>query len=684
MPLIHNNILCVTVPELVSCGIDKNTVFCGIKRQHTGEVYCWEHHKEGKRVFIHYNGLKEIYQNLIKNTLCDGIEPAIYLKKQEAQRLENKLIDLCNSLPSCVEVKADEIKQLTERNLFDTQTIQRIARAAGWLRLWRTMDLKASRKLGFQSVKEIQAEIFKCCISEQNSGYVKFPKPINNERVLDRKAREYENKGLDCLVSGCFGNPNRRMIKGVSHALLIELASRQVKLSFEDISMYYNTEAKEREDLQMLTVSAIKSHLNQPKIKPIWYYARHGKYDGDAAYQVEITRNLPSRPDALWSIDGTTMQLYYRDENGKIKSDLYVCFVTDVYSSAIIGYSVAFSETTGAVAESLQNAIFTHEYAPDQIQYDNSSANVSTVMQALMSNLTRVHFGTKPNHGQSKYVETYIGHFQQQVLRKSPAFKGGNITTKSPNSKANPDLLKQLKNNPELLLTEFELIQQFEAAVKEWNARGERRDKYGFFVGKTKLERYQEEHEERRHLNYTKRSSLFCVELPKPYQYGKQGIEITLNGKKHKYIVPDEDKIGDFEFFRNHNYEEFTVHINSLDADFAYLYQKGVFIATAHEKERFASCIADLKDGEAGKIHRFIAKQEEYGYNRSMSELERQREELRNAGLLKATGTDGFGWWNDTPKPIFNIISNRQEDIRNGMSDDNEIDNPALRALLNM
>ncbi len=438
-----------------------------------------------------------------------------------------------------------------------------------------------------------------------------------------------------------------------------------------------------RQPLQMLTVSAIKAHLNQPKIKPIWYYARHGKYEGDSAYMVEITRELPSRPDALWSLDGTTMQLYYKDENGKIKSDLYVNFVTDVYSSAIIGYSVSFTETTSAVAEALQDAIYTHEYAPYQIQYDNSSANVSGVMQSLMSNLTRVHFGTKPNHGQSKYVETYIGHFQQQVLRKSPAFKGGNITTKSPNSKANPELLKQLKQNPDLLLTESELLRQFDLAVKEWNERGEKRDKYGFFTGRSKLERYQEEHADRKHLNYTERSSLFCVALPTAYKYGKQGIEITLNGKKHKYIVPDEDKIGDFDFFRNYNYEEFTVHINPLDPDFAYLYNKGVFVATAHEKEKFTSCIADLKDGEKGRIHRFIAKQEEYGYNRSMSELERQREELRNAGILQATGTDGFGWWQETPKPMFNIISNRQEDIRNGV-EERETVSPELRALLNM
>jgi transposase InsO family protein len=512
---------------------------------------------------------------------------------------------------------------------------------------------------------------------------VKFPKPINNERVLDRKAREYAATGLECLISGCFGNANREMISKAAHARLMELAAQPIKLSYEDVSMYFNQEAQETGAFQPMTVSAIKQHLNKLKHKRVWSYFRHGKLEADEIYQPEILRELPSFADALWSIDGTTMQIYYRDADGKMKSDLYVEFVTDVYSSAIIGYSVAFSETAGMVAEALKDAIDTHGYKPYQLQYDNSSANQQDAIQGIMNNMSRVHFGTKPYHGKSKYVETYIGHFQQRVLRKSEAFKGGNITAKSLNSKANADLLAKFKKHPELLLSESEVIAAFGEAVREWNARGQKRDKYGFFTGESKITRYETcANENRVKLNYLEKISLFMAELKKPYKYGKQGIRITLNGVKHNYIVPDTDNIGDFEFSRLYLGEEFTVRINPLAPDFITLWKNGVNVATAHEKEEYSSCIADLKKrGDGAKIKQFIAKQEEYGYQHAKKEMERQREILQSEGL-RATGTDGFGWY-DTDKTTFNIIQGIQEDVHNGIAETEEI-NPELRALLNM
>ncbi len=683
--VIHNNILSVTVPELIQCDIDVNTIKKGLQRNRTGENYCWEHHKEGKRVYVHYEGLKDTYKALIKQVLCDGVEPALWLKNQEAEKLNRSLLELCNSLPNLVEVSADDIRNLNERKLFEPTDVHKIARAAGWLRLWRKMDVKTARKHGFASVKEIQKELFKCCLNDQVKGFVKFPKPINNERVLDRKAREYAKTGLECLISGCFGNVNRELIDNRVHALLMTLAGNPVKLSFEDIGLYYNS-AAEKNGLPKMTVSAIKHHLNKPKNKRVWMYARHGKHAADSIFHPEIERDLPSRPDALWSLDGTTMQLYYRDSNGKIKSDLYVYFVTDVYSSAIIGYSVAFSETSGMVAEALKNAIDTHGYKPYQLQYDGSSANVSEVIQSLMNNMSRVHFACKPYHGQGKYVETYIGHFQQRVLRKNEAFKGGNITATSLNSKANPDLLKRFKKNPELLLTESEIIAQFGAMVDEWNARGEKRDKYGLWVGESKLQRYQHAHADRVKLNYFEKISLFFIELKKTYEYKKQGIEVTISGKKYKFIVPDIDQVGDFEFSRLHLGESFQIRMNPLCTDFISLYQNKILVATAHEKERYASCAADLKDrpGQGIRIKLFIEKQEQYGYEHAMSEMQRQREELEHYEL-KATGTDGFGFgWQDTSKPLYNKIENYREDVQNNMADANEITNPALRALLNM
>ena len=678
MPITHKNRPCVTLDDLELCGFEKGTVYGYLSRHRSGRLSCWEHDVIGNAAYIYYESLTLKNRSLIDKILCQGVKLPLWLENQESERLHRELERLCRNLAGMVEVSPDEVKALDGSGLYSPQDVQRIARAAGWLRLWRRMSVKTARSYGFTSVTELQQEVFKCCLNEQAAGFVRFPKPINTIRVLDYKAREYAKDGLDCLIGGYFGNVNREKIDGTVHAKLMDLAGNPVKWSFEDIGLFYNTLAKEN-DLPRMTVSAIKQHLNQPKNKRVWMASRHGKHATDILQLPQIEREPVSRADALWSLDGTTMQLYYKDANGKIKSDLYVYFVVDVYSSAIIGYSVAFSESTGMVAEALKMAIDKHGYRPYQLQYDNGSANIGGAIQGIMNNMSHVHFPCTPYRGNSKYIETYIGHFQQRVLRAYEEFKGGNITTRSLNSKANPELLARLKKEDKFK-SESEITALFDDAVNKWNSRGEKRNSYGEFVGETKTARYMHPHGDRQLLNYFEKISLFMGELPKPYQYKQQGVTITLGGKKRNYIVPDMDGIGDFEFNGLHLNESFKVRINPLSPDFITLWQGGKRVATAHIKEKYSACVADMKErGDGAKIKRFRMKAEEYGYEYCMKEMERQREILLKQDL-KATGTGGFGWY-DTSKAEFNYMQNTVEDVHNGMVE--EVD--AVRmALLNM
>ena len=329
--------------------------------------------------------------------------------------------------------------------------------------------------------------------------------------------------------------------------------------------------------------------------------------------------------------------------------DLYVYFVTDDCTGAIIGHSVAFAETAGMVTEALKNAIETYQNKPYQLQYDNSSANLERGVQAFASNMSRVHFPCEPYKGQGKYVESIIGHFQQRVLRYRQDFKGGNITTKSLNSKANPELLAELKKNPEKLLSRTEIIKEFKHAIDEWNQRGEKRDSYGRWVGESKIHRYQTiQHEKRAKLNYFDKLSMFVTTLKQPYKYTTQGICIEISGKKHTFVVPDADgTIGDFIFMNEHLGEKFEVRIDIANPVMCTLLQKGIVVAHAYTKERLASCVADMKKGDGAKHHAFLAKRKEYGMDYAMSELENQMALLRSE--VKPTGTDGIGWW-DTDK----------------------------------
>lgn len=696
-------VLCVSVPELVESGVSESYLKRALSGQRTGEMFCWPHHKEGREVFVHFDGMAAKYKELVKRVICRGVDAALWVENRAAEELNRKLEGVKKGLRMMVEVSAGDLTRLSDMQLFVPTDVQRIARAAGWLRLWRRMDVKTARKYGFASVKEVQAEMFKQCLNEQIQGFVKFPKAINSERVLDRKAREYAADGLDCLVGGYFGNVNREKMNGRTHAILMQLAGDPVKYSFEDIGLIYNEQAPGL-GLPKMTVSAIKQHLNMPKHKKVWYYMRHGKLVGDADMQPMIDRKPVSKPDMLWSLDGTTMQLYYKKavkdskgrEKWKVMSDLYAYFVTDACTGAIIGYSVAFSESSGMVIEALQNTVDKWGHKPYQMNYDNSSANISATVNGLINNMSHVNFPCTPYSGRSKSVELVIGHFQQRELRKLKNFKGGNVTVKSPNSVANPELLKELAKDlafTDKLPTEEQVLVEFDQAVEAWNGRGEARDAYGAFIGKSKIERYAEEREGRVKMNYFEKLSLFMVELKNQqhpfgeYEYRQKGIEVTIRGEKMKFIVPDNASSAmDFEFSREHLGHTFKVFVN-LRADRPEWVElrdrNGKKVADAYEKEKLAACVADMKNkpGEMGKIQLFNIMQK-HCYEDAKTEMERQREIAEQTGF-RATGTDGFGfgWW-DTSKTVVNAQNNAVEDRRNGIVEKSR-EETEMEALLN-
>ncbi|MDA3852835.1 MAG: transposase family protein, partial [Bacteroidales bacterium] len=394
MPNYHNNIFCITPAKLAECGISKGYINRALAAQRKGEVYCWEHHKQGRQVYIHYYPLTDKYKALIKAVHCSGIEPELWRKQQDSKEAQDSIDSLVDQVTYMVTSNAEEIELLTNTKQYTHTEVHQLARAAGWLRLINDFDVKKARKLGFESIREFRGEVFKRCLNEQTATppLIRFKKGhITSENRFYRNALNYKKEGIQALIHKGIGNVNREKKDTIMHAKLITLASAPVKYSWEDVAMRFNDWALEN-DKEQLTVSSIKQYLNTPKIKKVWYYARHGKLAADNELQPFINRDLPSFPDALWSNDGTTMQLYYLDDDGNVKSDLYVYFITDAHTQASIGHSIAFHENAEMVENALRNAIYIHKNKPYQMQYDNSSANKAKAIQNLKNNMSRVHF----------------------------------------------------------------------------------------------------------------------------------------------------------------------------------------------------------------------------------------------------------------------------------------------------
>jgi|GEM_PF-4838466 len=90
-----------------------------------------------------------------------------------------------------------------------------------------------------------------------------------------------------------------------------------------------------------------------------------------------------------------------------------------------------------------------------------------------------------------------------------------------------------------------------------------------------------------------------------------------------------------------------------------------VFVDYAYNKEKYAACVADMEEGQNAKRVLFKEKQEQWGQEYSIRELEKQ---MITLGEMKATGTEGFGWW-DSSKLATNAKESVLEDTANGISD---------------
>jgi hypothetical protein len=660
-----NKTICLTVDELTNgCDVSINTIKAGLKRQRKKLVACWPHHKEGKIVYIHYDGLREEYKELVRERLCGGADPELWLRNKETTAAIEKASAEASRLSECITVLQEDIEFFALTGCYTGQQCQQRARAAAWLRMLSGITALQSHRQGYSTIELLREAVVKELKNEKKQELISGI-PTGNSRVLQRRVKAFEANGIGLLVDGKQRNQNRRIITSeISAFLVTEYGRPSPKISLIDLAEKYNSVVALENGWPLLKPSAIRGHLYQAEIFPIWYQSRHGKIAAMNNIMPQAVRRAVSRSNALWSHDGTPVQLYYLDEQAKVRSSLYLYVVTDAHSRAIIGHSLGESENYRAVIGALTDAIDTYGYVPDQVQYDNGSSNICDAVQAFQDNMSLVHFPCQPRRARAKYVEAIFGMFQTLVLRQETNFKGANITARSLDNRANPEHLEELKKK-HLLPTLAELKEQVIVLIDKYNNLATGRDQYGRRIGDAPIVKYKSALQGSRTLNYFEKISLFVVSVAKPYKYGVRGIERKVDGQKYYYIVPDdENNTSDFNFQRKHHGESFTVKINLDNPDFIMLFDAdGRFVAEARDREKLAPCIADYREGEGSKVQQFI--------HGTKSWTKENEERYRQ--LLRPTGTDGFVSVELMDKDSYNRMESEAIDHINGIEEDSEL-----------
>lgn len=422
---------------------------------------------------------------------------------------------------------------------------------------------------------------------------------------LKTRLKAWKSDGYQSVVSGKLGNSSALKITGDFLKLIVALKRSKVPV-YTDAQLLEkaNEIAEERGWKPIRSLSGMKRWLNSPSVEPLWYDAVYGEQAARQRYGRKHKTALPTRRDTLWYGDGTKLNLYYRDEQGKVRTT-QVYEVIDAMSEVLLGYCISDTEDYEAQYHAYRMAIQKSGHKPYEIVYDNQGGHKKLDSDGFIGKICRVHRPTQPYNGESKTIESVFGRFQAQVLHKDWRFTGQNVTAKKASSRPNVEFIEANKDS---LYTLEELKDAYAAARKEWNegvhpATGERR-----------IDMYEKSvNEETQEVTLHDMVDMFWVFTKRMATFTDQGLQVTVKGEKRQYEVCSSPGVPDHEWRRKHTYERFIVAYDPYDFASIRLYTKGTDGSLRFERtaEPYILIHRALQDQQGTDDAKFIRQEQE-------------------------------------------------------------------------
>jgi len=401
----------------------------------------------------------------------------------------------------------------------------------------------------------------------------------SNHRRLKQKYNQFKTEGFDSLVHGNFCNKNSEKINDNAKMWLVSRWADQVNKIANTMQLFaeYNKLAKDEGWKKLKSEQTIYNYLHQEDIKPLWYGHRFGEVTAKEKYTMHLKTKMPSQRDSLWYSDGTKLNYYYQDENGKMQT-CQVYEVIDTFSEVLLGYHISKTEDYEAQYFAYKMAAKTSGHRPYQIGFDGQGGHKKLQSGEFLTKLARLSIKTQPYNGKSKTIESIFGRFQQQFLKRDWFFTGQNITTKKQESKANMEFI--LANQRDLPSLD-EIKATYAKRRKEWNEATHHK------TGKPRISMYLEStNAEAPELSMFDMVDLFWILRDKPVTYNASGLSFTEKGAKYEYLVYDEDRRADMNFHRKSIDKKFHIKFDPEDMTMIYLYEDtplGLRFVTAAE-----------------------------------------------------------------------------------------------------
>jgi transposase InsO family protein len=632
--------LCVGFQSLLSvCERNESTIKTGLIRNRKGMTTLWRHYPDpqDKRVkWIAVDSLTEIYTARLQ--WAYGNDLHLVAKRETLRSAVRERMEERDFLYFI------ELKNESNMTLYSMEDAEQLQEAAAWLRL--AHDTGAMQRLGW-SKKTQWYDDMATVLGELNLKGL----TVGNGQVLKRRVDQFfAEGGIRTLIHGNINNEAARKVTDTGVERIMMLYSSPTKPPVEIVAELYNAEQMKHGG-GSLTVERIRQIIAENK--HAWFALRHGNQEADKALSPHLKRKRASRPDALWYLDGTALQLLYMDDQGKVKSDLYVQYVTDAHTDAVIGYAIGHTETSELVMSSIRKAVRCANTLPEQVSYDNGSANTSGMVQKALDRLTRLHHATAPYNAKAKRVESVSGRIEAQVMRVFGNYKGGNITARSLNTRANAEHIKALVADGGLPNLRG-VIEQVRLVMEMWNSEQSRMDTYqnaALDVRKVAQENLI--------------ISALWVERPDTCTYMAHGLKTMINNVRYEYAVHSEPGVEDLEWRKYYLGDSFKLMHDPDDSEHRKMAlidpATGALVAVAERKYEYAEALIDRPDGEGEMLYKALQSR------KAALKNDRQVQEQKNATLKQLD----FGVFDHrlAHKDAFNRMESEAQNAELGLLD---------------
>lgn len=492
--------LYLTFDECVAAGIKAKT----LENAHYYNRSGWSFLKDprdGRCVLVQYAALRDKYKAMITAYYGDVELYAV------AEAVGLHALEVCMA----------EVKELQEH--YRPGKAQRLAEVAAALRRY----LECRDVCGWGGYTREVAE----------GAYMRHL-TLKSVRTLRRKARKYHDEGTDSLIHGNCGNRNRGKVSDELRMEILQLyteRNRTCKAVWERLLALHPE--------LPVGYATVWRECHHERNEGLIRMLRQGVKTWREAFDPVIHRERPSAPGLLWTMDGTPVELWYRDDKGKPRR-AYMVWVNDCYDASVAGWAVSSGNESGDLVRfALRAACHNVGYLPAEIQTDNGSAFKAAETQSLFKQIG-IFTPAQIGNARAKLAESWWSGFNTRYLAEYPNWSGTNITARGEQGKLSPARLAELLRD-EKLPDLGQLTEQVGHAVRAYNASlPEQPEQYKHckpFTPALDQELYwvwRTDHRSGKRATYT---------------YTNRGLAIKEGGDTHRFRVYDAEMLPDLTWY---------------------------------------------------------------------------------------------------------------------------------------